>query len=123
MVYNEPKAPFNQSCSKTNLKQKRLSLSHNGKNHCTNPKIDSESHLTASPSQRMFLHRGSTQFLLNGAQCLASPVTKKQQRKKPKTKTVVIESQCQKPLSNRKNWLAPQTDTISLGNRNAKTET
>jgi hypothetical protein len=68
MVYNEPKAPFNQSCSKTNLKQKRLSLSHNGKNHCTNPKIDSESHLTASPSQRMFLHRGSAQFLLDGAQ-------------------------------------------------------
>jgi hypothetical protein len=41
MVYNELGAPFNQSNSKNSPKQKRLSLSHNGKNHCTNPKIAS----------------------------------------------------------------------------------
>jgi hypothetical protein len=40
---------------------------------------------------------------VNRAQCLANPVTKKQQRKQPKTKTVVIESQWQKPLTKHKN--------------------
>jgi hypothetical protein len=40
---------------------------------------------------------------VNRAQCLASPVPKKQQEKQPKTETVVIESQWQKPLSKPKN--------------------
>jgi hypothetical protein len=34
---------------------------------------------------------------------LASPVSKKQQEKQPETKTVDIQSQKQKPLSNHKN--------------------
>jgi len=80
----------------------------------------------------MFLHRGSAQAaqlpqslvqltqpenqpiaqklsnFVNSAQCLASPVPKKQQQKQPKTKTVDIESQWQKPLSKHQK-LAPST--------------
>jgi hypothetical protein len=40
---------------------------------------------------------------LNRAQLPQSPVQRKQLPKKPKTKTVVIETQWQKPLSNHKN--------------------
>jgi hypothetical protein len=40
---------------------------------------------------------------VNSAQCLTSSVPKKQQEKQPKTKTVVIESQWQKPLTQHKN--------------------
>jgi hypothetical protein len=40
---------------------------------------------------------------------LASPVTKKQLVEQSKTKTVVIESQWQEPLTQRKNWLSEAT--------------
>jgi hypothetical protein len=40
---------------------------------------------------------------VNSAECLASPAAKKQQQKQPKTKTVDIESQKQKPMSKPKN--------------------
>jgi hypothetical protein len=43
---------------------------------------------------------------VNRAQCLARPVSKKQQGKQPKTKTVDIETQWQKPLAQTKNWLS-----------------
>jgi hypothetical protein len=43
---------------------------------------------------------------VNRAQLPQSPFPKKQQRKQPKTKTVDIETQWQKPLTQHKNWLS-----------------
>jgi hypothetical protein len=58
MVYNELKAPSNQNNSEISPKQKQQSLSHNGKNHCTNTKIDSRSPLHAPPET--FFHTVQT---------------------------------------------------------------
>jgi hypothetical protein len=47
---------------------------------------------------------------VNGAQLPQSSVQKKQQEKQPKTETVDIESQWQKPLTQHKNGLQNRKD-------------
>ena len=83
-------------------------LMYNARNHCTNTKIAFRYNASFSIGPCTFHAQWCSMNLhcfVNRAQCLASPVTKKQQQKQPKTKTVVIESQWQKPLTQHKNWL------------------
>ncbi len=85
MVYNVLQSPFNQSSFEISLKQKQQSLSHNGKNHCTNPKIDFQ-----KPSSPLLLYRRTSavwfvQFLHNSEQFLESPELPKQPQKSPET--------------------------------------
>ena len=71
-------------------------LQNNAKNQCANTKI-------AFPSQRVSPSRlADLHGLVNRAQLPQSSVQRKQQQKQPKTKTVVIETQCQKPLTPQK---------------------
>ena len=80
---------------------------NNARNHCTNTKIAFRYNASFSIGPCTFHAQWCSMNLhcfVNRAQCLASPVTKKQQQKQPKTKTVDIETQWQKPLSKLKNW-------------------
>jgi len=58
---------------------------------------------------------------VNRAQCLISSVPKKQPAKQPKTKTVDIETQCRKPLTQHKKW-RPKSPHILHIRRNRQTQ-